>query len=312
MKSLLLLPLLFIALSSSAQVWIDQNANWHYDYWNIGYSGFYDMEYVQDTVIGGQLCQQIETTQYKFTTDQFGVWHQLNTYSHPTQFTYVNSDTVFYWNDNQFFTLFNFGADIGDQWLIGISDPYSGGFSCHDSSFVEVTDTGSVNINSVNYHTITLTTLDSSSLGLEGTYVERFGFIDSNTPFQPFPRGMNCDNGVVVEWDYVTFKCFEDDSFSMYNPSGEDCEFLLTHLSLENKKPSKLQFFPNPTTDIVNVISDHSGTLQIIDCTGKLVQFYNILHSETIDLSSLENGIYIAVFRSNSGAIVRKRILKNS
>jgi len=307
MRNSITILFLFFTLSSSAQVWIDQNANWHYDYWVIGSSGFYEMKYVQDTVVGGKLCQQIEKNQYIF--DFLGS-QIVDTVFDATQYTYVSSDTVFYWNDNQFFTLFNFGATIGDQWLIGISDPNSGIFSCHDSSYVEVTDTGSIAINSVNYRTITLTTTDSSSLGLEGTFVERFGFIDSNVPFQPFPRYMNCDSGIIFEWVYATFKCFEDDSFPLYNPSGEDCEPFTTGFDDQNPPLTQFQFFPNPTTNLINVISDAPGNLKIIDCTGKLIRSYTISHSELIDLSYLANGLYIISFQSTSGSLTKERLLK--
>lgn len=236
MKNLLIFVILTVSMTSTSQVWVEQNANWHYDYWNIGYAGFYEMEYVQDTVVGGVLCQQIETTSYQFGYDQTMTLNLINTYSFPTQFTYVSGDTVFYWNENQFFTYLNFGSNIGDQWLIGTNGP--AGSDCEDSSFVVVLDTGSVLINSVNYRTITLATSDSSSLRLNGIFVERFGFMDSNQPFQPFPQTNYCD-GAIYEWDIVTFKCFQDDAFSLYNPSNEDCEYYLTHLAIEELSQNK-------------------------------------------------------------------------
>ena len=115
MKTLLLLVILTVSMTSTSQVWVEQNANWHYDYWNIGYAGFYEMEYVQDTMVGGVLCQQLETTSYQFGYNQTMTLNLINTFSFPTQFTYVSGDTVFYWNENQFFTYLNFGSNIGDQ-----------------------------------------------------------------------------------------------------------------------------------------------------------------------------------------------------
>ena len=251
MKIALLTVLLLFSTTSISQVWVEPNANWHYDFWNIGYAGFYEMEYAQDSVVGGVLCQQIETTTYQFGYDQSSNLVLINTFSLPTQFTYVSGDTVFYWNENQFFTYLNFGAAIGDQWLIGTSS--SAGSVCQDSSFVEVLETGSVSINSVNYRTITLASTDNSSLRLNGIFVERFGFMDSNQPFQPFPQTNFCD-GAIYEWDIVSFKCFQDDAFSLYNPSGEECEYYLTHLGIEE------------------VTTDKKELVKIVDFLGREVE----------------------------------------
>ena len=308
MKSLFLLLFLITSMSASAQVWIDQQATWHYDYWNVASVGFYDIEYVQDTIVGGKSTQQIEATRYQFGNDQSGTLVLISTLSFDPQFTYVSSDTVFYWNDDQFFTLFNFGASIGDQWQIGSTAPQFS--TCHDSSFVEVTDTGLITINAVNYRTITLATVDSSSIGLQGTFVERYGFMDSSTTFQPFPRMMNCDETVVYEWDYLTFKCFEDDSFSLYNPSGEDCEYYLTHLGIEDPSPPTFELFPNPTSGIVTISTNQSGTIQVIDCLGRLVHSAPILNLEKIDLSSFENGTYTFVFQDETGTKARQHLVK--
>ena len=109
-------------------------------------------------------------------------------------------------------------------------------------------------INSVNYRTITLATPDSSSLRLNGIFVERFGFMDSNQPFQPFPQTNYCD-GAIYEWNIVTFKCFQDDAFSLYNPSNEDCEYYLTHLSSEELSQNKKEI------------------VKILDLLGREVQF---------------------------------------
>lgn len=306
MRNTITLLLLFITISTNAQVWIDQNANWHYEYFNIASSGYYNIKYVQDTIVGGQPCQQIEQTQYVFP---YGGLPE-DTVSFATQYTYVNTDTVFYWRNNQFFTLFNFGASIGDQWLIGISDPHAGDFSCQDSSYVEVIDTGSIVINAVNYRTITLTTVENSSIGLEGTFVERFGFLDSDVPITPFPRFMNCNDSIIFEWDHVTFQCFEDDSFTLYNPSGEDCGRTTTSTNDQSSSLIQFQLFPNPVTNFINVVSDEPGTLMLLNYTGKILGSYNVSQSEMIDLSSFSNGLYIISFQSKSGIFISKRVLK--
>ena len=298
----------FIPFFASSQVWIEENAVWHYDYWNIGTGGFYKMEYTQDTVVGGTICQQIETKKYIFTSDQSGTIQFSDSVELDPQSTYTAGDTVFYWNDDQFFTLFNFGATIGDQWIIGVTNPLSVG-PCSDTSRVEVVNTGTVTINSVNYRTITLATLDSSSIGLSGVFVERFGFLDDNQPFLPFPRTMNCD-GAIVEYDIVSFKCFEDDALPLHNPSGEDCEYFLTHLNISEHSTTKTAVYPNPFHDFIEVRELVGGTLTVYNAAGNVVVSTSSSSHEKIDLSYLENGVYILAFSDDSGSFFHQRVLK--
>ncbi len=299
--------LFFIPFFSSSQVWVDEGATWHYDYWNISSGGFYRLEYTQDTTVGGQVCQQVETKKYSFVSDQSGTIQLLDSTEFPDQFTYVVGDTVFYWNDNQFFTLFNFGASIGDRWLIGTTNLLGSG--CTDSSFVEVTNTGSITINSSTFRTITLATVDSSSIGLSGVFVERFGFLDQNSAFHPFPRQMNC-NGDIVEYDMLTFKCFEDDAFTLYNPSGEDCEYYLTHLDVDEILEVQVSVQPNPFREWIDISAPQSGTLTIYDFQGTEVECFQYSNSTRINLSHVTSGMYLLVFEDESGTVYRKQALK--
>lgn len=309
----LFIHFLFLVFSSfpiacQAQTWVQHDATWHYDFWNVASGGFYKLSYSEDTLIGGTLCQRIDTKKYTFISDQFGTIQLQDSSQFAPQYTYTNGDTVFYWNDNQFFTLFNFGANIGDQWLIGTSNPQAFGV-CSDSSFVEVIDAGSVTIHSTNYRTITLATVDSSAIGLSGVFVERFGFLDSNQAFLPFPRTMNC-NGDVIEYDILTFKCFEDDSLSLYNPSGEDCEYYLTHLDLEELPKNNVTVHPNPFREWINISTSTSGEFTLYDVKGTELEHHSFSEGTNIKLSHLKHGLYLLIYKDESGVMQRTRILK--
>ena len=84
-------------------------------------------------------------------------------------FTSVSGDTVFYLNNNQFYVLYNFDASIGDQWII--TENPNAEF-CNPVSSVQVTDTGSVFINGQIRRTITLETLTTGEVGIDG--IERY------------------------------------------------------------------------------------------------------------------------------------------
>ena len=298
------------SLNATGQVWIDSGAVWHYDYLNVGYWGFYKYEYVQDTLIQGKNCQKIIGSSYAFTHDQYSNLVLLFHHQLSNNYTFVSGDTVFYLNNGEFFVLFNFGATIGDNWIISTTNPY--GF-CDDTSRVEVIDTGKLTLNSVKYRFIKVQPTSNSSLGLYGTYVERFGSIDSTfLDFQNlFPGPFQCDSlPGYPEWDRIKFKCFADNSFTMYNPSTQDCEYYLTLVGIHELDQHDFILYPNPTSGLINIdnslISDKF--VEIYNYQGSLTRSLHLTEStEKIDISDLKTGIYFLRFKdkANDNCIIK-------
>ncbi len=312
-KLYLFLLIAFLSSNVIGQVWVDKGAIWHYDFWTVGAHGFDRYSYVNDTLLDGHNCQVIEGESYAFTTNSSNVsvllWHNIL----DAQYTYVSGDTVFYRKNGKFFVLLNFGANIGDSWVI--DDTNALGW-CDDTSRVVVTDTGHMVINSIAYRTITLQPTSNSPYGLKGAYVERFGNIDTAyAPFQyPFPAGYQCDSiPGIVEWLFYKFKCFEDSTFTMYNPLGQDCEFDLTHLGISESDPSELLCYPNPTQGLIFIANEFGDELRLqlynnqgallrtIEVSDKLIQ---------IDLSLFPSGLYLLNIQSNHHGQFVKRIIK--
>ena len=220
-----------------AQTWVENNATWHYDYWNLSQGGFYKISHVGDTVITGQTCKRFDIEKHQFFIYIGGSQGSdtiiyAGVYPMGSKYTYQSNDSVFHWDQNDFQLLYNFGAQIGDSWIVSTQP---GSFDCNDTSIVEVIGTGVENINGINYRYLDLLSSDTSTWTLNGRFNERFGATG-----YIFPWEQECIG--VVEWDLLTFKCFEDDSLTLYNPSGEDCEYLLTYLSLNELtlSPKKL------------------------------------------------------------------------
>lgn len=70
-----------------------------------------------------------------------------------------------------------------------------------------------------------------------------------------------------------------------------------------------IQLFPNPTTDIVTIRSDHEITsVEIWDLTGKKVGF---IRDKVIDLTTYAAGIYIIKVTSASGNQSKHKVIKN-
>jgi len=85
-------------------------------------------------------------------------------------------------------------------------------------------------------------------------------------------------------------------------------------VTLENEV--NIEFFPNPTNDLVHIIAEGLNdpqAVQLIDHTGKVVKDIKLetgvleIH-ETIDVSQLLSGMYFIRFLDRSGMITRKLI----
>lgn len=80
-----------------------------------------------------------------------------------------------------------------------------------------------------------------------------------------------------------------------------------------NETPSiNINAYPNPVTDILNITGNFDYTktyYSVIDMNGKTIQS-DILNTNTIDVSKLNNGVYILSITSNNELIYSKEIIK--
>ncbi|PIQ34188.1 MAG: hypothetical protein COW63_04200 [Bacteroidetes bacterium CG18_big_fil_WC_8_21_14_2_50_41_14] len=216
---------IFILLNISlySQTWIDYNAKWTFDYWNVGEWGTYTFTYTNDTILLGNECEAIETIKYRYWEDQNGDIHS-SIIPGETHYTYSSGDSVFHFYEGSFYLLYDFSASIGDKWVIAVNE----NFPCEDTAIVQVTQTGTISINNQELRTITLTTISSSAIGLTGTCVEKFGNepnLNLDNSLGPFPGYQNCPEA-VIEYDMLTFRCYVDDTFETYNPTETTCDYL--------------------------------------------------------------------------------------
>jgi len=76
---------------------------------------------------------------------------------------------------------------------------------------------------------------------------------------------------------------------------------------------STLNLYPNPASDIINFelnnSSDKEMKADIYDIQGRLIETINIAINETtIDISKLENGIYVLVLSNEENTYTKKFI----
>jgi len=301
-KVLLLLTLFFVMSHSYAQIWVQPNAVWHYDYWVVGGMGFVKIEHIGDSVIQNKTTMKLQSTWFNFQMNQFGAWFFTGPQISDTNYLYADGDTVFYFQNNQFQKLFDFSKTIGDAYAIGNT---SDGEFCNTTSTAEVSNVG---IDILGYPILTLSSPPTSDLRIEyGDYNTRFG----GGAFLFPQRYYNCDPQVIHDFPIFTFKCFQDDGM-FYNPSGEDCEYMLTHLDLEGLNSESPRIYPNPTSSLLNIQTEQEFVeLKLVDIKGKVLLKESQNLSKVIDVSFFSPGIYFIELMNVNNDIFNYRFIKN-
>ena len=290
LKKLLFTALCFVlAIQSFGQnhIWTYGNPVWHYDYWNVGEQGFIKIEQEGEVTVGGHVCQNLYATKFRFfVTGPEGNWtYGMEPYISAK--VYVSNDTVFYWDQNHFSILYDFSAQAGDSWLLKTGGSM---FQCSDTSYTIVNEAHSIQLGGEQAIQFSVSDSAGSGYGIAGMINSRFGAMGENYLF-PFMR--NCDPNTFVEFDMLTFKCFEDDSLS-YNPSGEDCEYMLTHLGVSEQNKPQIKIYPNPGNEFVFIESPSPiSMVRVLDLSGNEVAKDNTQNKEyLLNTSKLSPGVY--------------------
>ena len=280
---------------------VDDGATWHYDF-SGALPAFDKIEYVGDTVIQDKTCQTLQVSTYIFTPFEYGC--ELLASGTSERYTYSNGDTVFYLVNNDFYILYNFGAQVGDSWELGVD---TNQFLC-GRSFVEVTSIGSTEINGQMHDYIQVTTLPNSSVGFEGKIYKRFGVIGDYL----FPTPRSCDPDLIVEFAMYRFSCFEDNSFPLYNATDMECDYLL-HVGIPESEKIKgvVVVYPNPASDflIIKILKpDYKlKNMEITDMQGRLLKSFN---QSEIDISDLSKGLYLLHIEFENGRRTLEKFIK--
>ncbi|MBC7412797.1 MAG: hypothetical protein H7331_10140, partial [Bacteroidia bacterium] len=114
MKTSLLISVLALSAFTitQAQPWASAGATWHYSVQGYAREGYTKLTNIKDTIISGKACNVLQkyTEVYDFINQ--------NTITETTlQYTYEDSNKVYYYVNNHFSLLYNFNATAGSIWL---------------------------------------------------------------------------------------------------------------------------------------------------------------------------------------------------
>lgn len=180
------------------------------------------------------------------------------------------------------------------------------------------------NVNSGTVYALDLTTQTLSylyTLDLEGarplgTFVE-----STNGRLYVTCNGGSIDNGSLIEFNTINDNVTQRQSFDANKGEHPHYNQLtlvdFSLLSVETFENENLFFsvYPNPTNKILNIknLSKHSvSNIQISDLSGRTILEELILNNSRIDISNLQNGLYlITIELDNNKKYSKKFIVKN-
>jgi hypothetical protein len=177
-------------------------------------------------------------------------------------------------------------------------------FGCGDTSFTLVDAVSTIDLGAETAVRLELNFNNSNLLYQSGKYNSHFGAMWNN---YLFPEVRTCDQNTVICPDMFSFCSFRDDALT-YNPAGEDCEYQLTHLSVNERAGQRLAVYPSPAEVVLNVeLPSGTYSYEITSLTGQLVQSGKALSDGKLQLNTeaLRSGVYFLQLKDMGGKCSR-------
>jgi hypothetical protein len=214
------------------------------------------------------------------------------------KYVFTSGDKVYYWVQDAFYLLFDFGAQPGDT-ISSRAEDFPIGLSCYSDfsegpipfqyiiDSVRTISLGSDNLR-VQYVTHIYPHTSEPAWVMQSPVVERIGQI-SPAGFW-WGRGHAC----VLGGFPGELRCYEDDDIYYKNPSLQfnlECDFVS---SSDDISVSKTPLYPNPATDVL-FLPDMVKSVQIFNSVGNLVLADVNQHS--LNVSGLVSGMYFIQYQ---------------
>lgn len=275
-------------ITTNAQNFAPIGATWHYSYQTINPNliSFEKIESVSDTTINGILCKKLKA----------------NT-SNEANYVYSKNDSVFVYKGNSFNLLYDFGANKGETITLGSY------YKTYDGLPLKMTiDSVKTILVSGQQRKVQFVTCgDGMIIEFGGQVIQGIG----NTNYM-FPTLDFAPQGPLRCYQETNSSLFINPYYTYGNWNKTDCEQLIVINNLPEKKTkNSISIFPNPTNNYLNINGiELSSEYRIYDTTGRKVSQGVFLNSNTINIQTLENGIYYIEIK-NIDLKTTKKFVKN-
>ena len=262
-----------------------QDAEWYYEILNDDGSITYQyLSCVADTTINDKPIHILVRINTLYDKSQV-ITHE---------YIYEENNKVYWWNKTlgEFTTLYDFGAEVGDEWEIKVGT---------QTIPVHVDAAQTVTYKSQEYKMLSISDPDDI---FTGDIICGIGHLTSFFPEKLMTKGYRVEN----------IRCFWQDGELIYQNGDQDCDEIYEqhHLGVDEiDAENGFMIYPNPTNDVIFVKTCHSASLQseyrITNIMGQTIMNGTInSENKQIDVSSLTNGIYFITFAGETQKFVVK------
>lgn len=309
MKKLILI-FTFLPILTIGQNWSPSGAVWYYGFSAVFDAGYYKIEYIGDTIINSIQCKELRKTLYheNLTSQTF------DTTIIGTEYTYADADKVYLFKHNQFYTLYDFSAQVGSIWIVPEIKRYNG---CDTTGTIQVDSIGIMNINGQNLRYICVSPTNTlQQWGWDVKIVERIGPIQAfsvTTYDYLFPQKYNfCGMAIDELIEGGGFRCYSDNSpFSFTTNISPTCDFITSIKSMEIDS-NQANVFPNPSKGSFTLVIENTINaieIQLTDLFGNLVLQKHFENQSIITLNTPVSGTFILKIIQKDKIILCKKIL---
>ena len=193
------------------------------------------------------------------------------------EYIYEEYNKVYWWNKTlgEFTTLYDFGAEVGDEWEIKVGT---------QTIPVHVDAAQTVTYKSQEYKMLSISDPDDI---FTGDIICGIGHLTSFFPEKLMNKGYRVEN----------IRCFWQDGELVYQNGDQDCDEIYEqhHLGVDEiDSENNFAVYPNPSHDVLYVLSDNiNSEYRITNIMGQTLMTGNITsENQMIDVSSLPKGIY--------------------
>ncbi len=290
-KVILFLILITVSVQNYAQEFAPVGAIWHYTQgtYNPNITSFKTFESISDTTINGMLCSKMIEIERELDTTKV-IYHYM----------YSQNDSVFFFAQNDFHLLYDFGANAGDTIILDY-------FPTYDGTYLKmiIDSTGTIMVSNQERKIQYITCGDGIVIEFGNHVIEGIG----NTSFM-FPLLDGSRDGPL--------RCYQDNDtdlfLSLFHPyngwSHQGCEEIITGIK-DTKSNENISIYPNPAKNNISIKNiDRETTFKILNINGDIIIHGIISESNEINIEDLSKGIYLIELENENMVVVRKIIKK--
>lgn len=138
-------------------------------------------------------------------------------------------------------------------------------------------------------------------------YGDGMDYINGNTHGNPADYGIKVYSGAPADLTNIIYE-HDGDYVELYEPAYFKTTGLLGN---EEFAADSFAIYPNPTSGILNFATQETVDVTIVDLQGKVVfTAKNINNGDSIDLNTLQTGLYIAKINGENSERIEKVVIK--